>query len=553
MSKTPAHPDEVKKLLLEKIKTLENVCDELNIDGGIKDRLSKLKERLESPFVITVFGEVNAGKSSFLNALLGIPDLCKTDVDICTDRITVIKYSEKPYRKELDNLTEEVGVNNPLLKGFTIVDTPGINSVLEHHTYITEKFLPSSDVILVVLPALNPHTKQIWEWIERISKDFGKKLVFILQQKDLLSPEGLEKIVRRTEQYARDRGITTPHVFPVSALWELKGKSDVSGFEPLRTFLNTHYTGETQLLVKYETARDELIKLYSDCLRRIEELKERAENLKKRLEETLKLLKKRRQTAEEYKHLLLQSVENKVTRLADRVSEKLESVPIWDITIRRKRFEKFLEELKEEITEELKEFVEGTLIPKLELFESGVLKPALEEAIKRVEEFRKFYRQLGKKGESPLRGEEVVQLIERGIDEINAPGGERAVAVIGGSLLAGALIALLSGSLLVDITGGLISAIGISLGSLYILGKKRKLEREMRKLFEEKLGKRLKKEITSLVEDRLNKTIGVMIEHLQDRIKLLEGEMDRLERARQWLLREMASLKRLELSSGKKQ
>jgi hypothetical protein len=469
-------------------------------------------------------------------------------VDICTDRITIIGYSEKPYRRDLDNLTEEVGVNNSLLKGFTIVDTPGINSVLEHHTYITEKFLPESDVILVVIPALNPHTKPIWDWIEKIAKEFGRKVVFILQQKDLLSPEGLKTIVKRVEQYAKERGIAEPKVFPVSALWELSGKPD-SGFEELRRFLNERYTGEAQLLVKYETVKDELIRLYSDCIKEVEKLTEEAEEIKGRLEETLAVLKERRKTAEDYKKLLLQSIENKISKLADRVSERIEKLSLIDITLRKGKVERFLETLKVEIEEELREFLEGTLIPKLELFENGVLQPAIEEAVKRLEEFKRFYERMGKE-KAPLRGEEILKRFNENIGGIKVGGGEGAVAVMGGSLIAGSLLALLGGSLAVDLTGGLITAIGVSLGSLYILSKKRKLERELRRIFEEEIGKGLKEKVDKLVEDRLRRSIDLMIEYLKERIASLEDEIAKLKKLKEGLLTDLSELKKFSVSEG---
>ena len=95
------------EFLKEKIEDLKRICSEFGFSSEV-EKLEKIQERLESPFFITVFGEVNAGKSSFVNALLGIPDLCKTDVDICTDRITVIKFCEEPKRKPIDDITEEV-------------------------------------------------------------------------------------------------------------------------------------------------------------------------------------------------------------------------------------------------------------------------------------------------------------------------------------------------------------------------------------------------------------------------------------------------------------
>jgi ribosome biogenesis GTPase A len=538
-------PDRLKEFLLEAIKLLEEVCSKYGKTEKV-ERLKKLKERLESPFLITVFGEVNAGKSSFLNALLGIPDLCRTDVDICTDRITVIRYSDKPYRREIDGITEEVGVDNTLLKGFTIVDTPGINSVLEHHTYITEKFLPSSDVILVVIPATNPHTKPIWDWVERIGKEFGRKLIFILQQKDLVPPQGLEKLVKRVRQYAAERGVRNPKVFPVSALFELKGKSSESGFEPLRKFLNERYTGPVQLLIKYETVRDELVNLYSECVKELELLRAEAERIKGRLEEVAKILERNRKSAIEYKNLLLQTVDNEINRLADKVSREIESLSLLDLTIRRSNVKRFLSRLKAELEEELKNFVERTLFPKMELFETAVLRPAVEEAAKRLEEFKRFYEKLGKR-EPPLRGEEVLLKFERSIDSIDI-GGEKAVAIMGGSLVAGSLLALLGGSFAVDITGGIISAIGITLGSLYLLNRKRNLERRLKEIFQKELGERLKKEITRAVEERLSQTLGVMEGYLHSRIETLKKEIEEINLDREKLLKKLSELKKLDIS-----
>ncbi len=531
--------------LKETINLLKSICERYRV-LSVKKRLEEIEARLESPFMITVFGEVNSGKSSFLNALLGIPDLCKTDVDICTDRITVIRYSDKPYRRELDPLTEEVGVDNELLKGFTVVDTPGINSVLEHHTYITERFLPSSDVILVVIPATNPHTKPIWEWVGKIASEFGRKLVFVLQQKDLVSPEGLEKLMKKVKKYAEERGVKNPAIFAVSALWELKGEKERSGFKELRKFLNEHYTGERQLKVKLETVKFELERLLSECISLLQSRMEEAEALKLRVEETLKLLDEKMAAAESYRETLLQAIDGKVSKLADEVLAKLERISLIDTLFSRSKVKKLLEELRKELEEELKNFVEETLMSRLELFEKVILKSVLVEAAKRFEELNGFLEKVGgfdgKRVESQL-----LKVFESTTGGLKVGGEEKAIALMGGGLLAGGLMALLSGSFIVDITGGIISAVAVTLGSLYLLKKRRDFEREVRSIFEKELGGKLKEKLSKFLEKRLENTLGVIYKHLEERLKGLEKRIEEIERDRTLLVGKNAELRKLEI------
>ena len=533
-------PEDKYKFLLEKIETLKGICSRFGLKE-LSERLDKLRERLESPFLITVFGEVNAGKSSFLNALLGIPDLCRTDIDICTDRITVIKYCENPKREKVDELTEEVCVQNPLLKGFTVVDTPGINSVLEHHTYITEKFLPRSDVILVILPALNPHTKPIWDWISQISHQFGKKLLFILQQKDLLPPDKVDLLVERVKEYAHERGIAEPKVFAVSALKELKGEPD-SGFAPLREFLKEHYTGQKQIKVKLLNIRNELLKIAEECLKKLEKLEGEAQEIERNLREVLNLLDRRIEEAQRYKRLLSEEVDVWVSSLTDRVMERLDHLPLWEILFRKKRVESFLEDLRRDIERELDRFVKQTLIPKVELFETGVLKPAVEEAAKRLEEFNRFFEKLGKR--VPPAGErEVIEGFHRSLEGMRISGGEEAVALIGGSLLAGSLLILLSGSFLVDITGGVIAALGTFLGWRWLQRKKQSLRKELRELLRREIGERLKSQLELAIERRLDETLRLMKSYLEDRLRLVEEELKNLREAKKQLLKTLSELK----------
>ncbi len=536
------HPNE--NFLKEKALLLKEICEDFGFRKEV-EKVEKILSRLENPFLITVFGEVNAGKSSFINALLKIPDLCRTDVDICTDRITVLKYCPDGGRRKLDDLTEEVCVNNPLLKGFVVVDTPGINSVLEHHTYITERFLPESDAIIAVLPATNPHTRPLWDWIKRISKSYGKRLVFVLQQADLVRDEkDLQKLVKRVETYARESGVSEPKVFAVSALKELKGEN--GNFEPLRKYLEEHFTGEKQKKAKLEGVKNELVNLYKECIEKLENLEMEAQNQKDLLEETLNLIRRRKREAEEYKKLLLEAVENKVNELLKRVLFEIDNLSTVDLIFRKGRVRKILNRIERELSEELKHFAEETLVPRLELFEKGVLGTAVEEASKRIKEFETFLQKVGSK-RVPSKGRDAVEETLRKGEKIETPSGEGVALLVGGSLLAGAILALFGGSLIVDITGGIVGALGLTLGSLYLARKRKALEREIEKLFKERIEEKLKRELSKLIERRISETLGVMEGYLKDRLSMAKRELSRIREAKDKLLKALSELRKREV------
>src|SRR6187397_1798252 len=56
--------------------------------------LADLRDRVDEPYMLVIVGEVKAGKSSFINALLGEPDLCAVAPSPMTDTIQLIMYGE---------------------------------------------------------------------------------------------------------------------------------------------------------------------------------------------------------------------------------------------------------------------------------------------------------------------------------------------------------------------------------------------------------------------------------------------------------------------------
>ena len=103
-----------------------------------------------------------------------------------------------------------------------MVDTPGTNSIIQNHETITENYIPQSDLVLFVISATNPHTKSAWELLKLISKEWHRKMVFVLQQADRASQRELTTNLELVKQYARERNVENPMVFTLSAKREWK-------------------------------------------------------------------------------------------------------------------------------------------------------------------------------------------------------------------------------------------------------------------------------------------------------------------------------------------
>jgi len=190
-----------------------------------------LRTTINEPFLFVVVGEIKAGKSSFINALLN-ENICPVDPAPCTDKIQQIVYSAERFDREINPHQKKIGMPVEILKQISIVDTPGTNTLIAHHHDITEKFIPNSGLVLFIFPAKNPHTASAWELLVYISYEWRKQVVFILQQADLATVEELRVNTEKVREYAMERGVDNPRIFQTSAKWEEEGDPR-SGFETI--------------------------------------------------------------------------------------------------------------------------------------------------------------------------------------------------------------------------------------------------------------------------------------------------------------------------------
>lgn len=205
--------------------------------------LADLRDRIDEPYMFVIVGEVKAGKSSFINALLGDPNLCAVAPSPMTDTIQQIMYGETSKTEEISPFLKRVFQPNEILKDIAIVDTPGTNTIIAHHQEITERFIPGSDLIVFVFESKNPYRQSAWDFFNFMHEEWHKKIVFVLQQKDLMDPSDLEINKRGVVEYAEKKGIKNPVIFAVSAKEELEGYHVHSGFEPLKQFILDQVTG----------------------------------------------------------------------------------------------------------------------------------------------------------------------------------------------------------------------------------------------------------------------------------------------------------------------
>ena len=220
--------------------------------------VGELRNRLGEPFMFVVCGEVKAGKSSFINALLNADgrEICKVAPQPMTDTIQQIVWGERDEITQINPFLKRVTAPVEILKEIAVVDTPGTNSIIDGHQEITERFIPASDLVIFVFECKNPYQKSAWDFFEFIHDEWRKKVVFVLQQKDLMPAADLAINERGLAEWALKKGIEQPVIFSVSAKNELAGKYDESGFSQMRDFIRTHVTGGRAAALKLQNNID---------------------------------------------------------------------------------------------------------------------------------------------------------------------------------------------------------------------------------------------------------------------------------------------------------
>ncbi len=253
------------RLLRQERELLEELRVQIARLDATEDDLDLLKrslQQMEEPFLLVVVGEFNAGKTAFLNAMLG-NRLLEEGVTPTTAHIHLLRYGPTMSQQPIgdDYLLIEVPVE--WLREINLVDTPGTNAVVQRHQQITEHFVPRSDLVLFVTSADRPFSESERTFLERI-RQWGKKIIVVVNKIDLIEePKDRETILKFILENGRTLLGVEPQIFPVSARKALQAKLAgqatpnnatwvASNFAPLEKFIVEQLDAGERMRLKLE-------------------------------------------------------------------------------------------------------------------------------------------------------------------------------------------------------------------------------------------------------------------------------------------------------------
>lgn len=297
-------------VLMQRALWLVEKCADAEGTQILRARLTNL----QAAALLVIVGEVKAGKSSFLNALMQ-EEVCRVAPEPCTVSIQEFVYGSERSVASLGPSWERLYLPKEVLRDLSLVDTPGTNSILHDHQTITENYIPQSDLVVFVVSATNPHTATAWELLTAIRQEWHRKIVFVLQQADRASERELITNRAHVQQYAQERNVKNPTVFTLSAKRELEGSPE-SGFAEFREFLRSGIEcGEiwrTKVEGSYQTIRTVMAKLLSHLRAEMSALEEERAFFQR----LLKKVETRQENAKSLKHSLVGQLASAYDRAA---------------------------------------------------------------------------------------------------------------------------------------------------------------------------------------------------------------------------------------------
>ena len=340
--------------------TLEHHVEVLNTTEYDPKSIHEILEQLnQGELSIAVVGEVNRGKSTFLNALLGAK-IFPSRASVCTAGVTILDNADEP-RAEItfkNGKTKkiEISVDNPSQaisevisrknqdvqkinavriwypntftgKGIILVDTPGVNDPESWREEITYEYLAAADAVIMILDPMQPLSASEVEFLEH--KILGRSianLIFVVNKIDDVSLDDRQVAINRIENVLQ-KYVPNPTIFPLASkpalLAKLAGEHDKLNSTGLLEFedgLHAFLTkGRGGLLLKSKILKgvEHLQSTQNSISSRMSAL----DSEKRSIQEKLKQVERKLKTHVENKDELSTQVNNKAKKIKEHLRD----------------------------------------------------------------------------------------------------------------------------------------------------------------------------------------------------------------------------------------
>ncbi|MFZ5811690.1 MAG: dynamin family protein [Thermodesulfobacteriota bacterium] len=553
-----------KAVLADFLERLAIVAGKVSGPGTdeVRQNSAALLASLGEPFLFVVVGEVKTGKSSLVNALLGA-SLCDVAPDPCTDRIRMIGYGETASEIAAGQYLVQARVPCDILREIAVVDTPGVDSIIDRHQEITERFIPKSDLVLFVFSAINPYSRSAWDFFSLVRSEWRRKVVFVLNQSDLATPEQLRVNEASVRKLAMERGVDAPVIFAVSAT---RGMTDPEGggIEDMRRYIREMVTGGGHYAQKLLSLGDAALRVVQRMSKLLADRKGDLDRDKRQADAVRERIASARAAVERETASLTARVAATYARMSQEFAATFESELTFGNMLGRAvtgifrrghggieaRVSGLTKDFAEKLTREVEDITrQGAAHVSESLLER--VRPLLEElegrgaplaASRGTMDHATFF---GEREKVALEVKSRVEALlgrEGGFEGVSPKGfsGLDPKAAMGGALVViGAVFAVSVKSVVVDVTGGLVAATGMVLAGGTLLWKRPRIMRSFRKNLAE-AGNRLERELA----ERLSARMEHLFAELGSRFEPLFAEIAQRDRVIEEQSREVAELGR---------
>jgi len=204
---------------------------------------------------VAVVGEINRGKSTFLNALIGAR-VFPSRASVCTAGVTIldngkshaevyfkngkvekINLDRKEPETELEKLVSRKNIdvkdinmvrvwypNDFTGNGIILVDTPGVNDPETWREEITYSYLATADAVIMLLDPMQPLSASEVEFLDK--KILGQSvanLIFIVNRIDEVSIEDRQVAIKRIDEML-SQYVPNPIIYAVASKPALHAK-----------------------------------------------------------------------------------------------------------------------------------------------------------------------------------------------------------------------------------------------------------------------------------------------------------------------------------------